>query len=75
MTHFELQNSAKGATLTENLLLWNLKRKTNSADGKPEPLAHLYRDSLGPVISPYQLGNRKNKPLALNKSYRKTDVL
>ena len=75
MTHFELQNSAKGATLAENLLLWNLKCKTNSADGKPEPLAHLYRDPLGPVISPYQLGNWKNKPLALNKSYPATEVL
>ena len=75
MTHFELQHSAKGATLAENLLLWNLKRKTNSADGKPEPLAHLYRDPLGPVICPYQLGNGKNKPLALNNSYRATDVL
>ena len=75
MTHFELQSSAKGAPRTENLRLWNLKRKTNSADGKPEPLAHLYRDPLGPVISPYQLGNWKNKPLALNKSYPATEVL
>ena len=75
MTHFELQNSAKDATLAENVLLWNLKRRTNSADRKPEPLAHLYRDPLGPVISPYQLGNRKNKPLELNKSYRTTEVL
>ena len=75
MTHFELQNSAKGVTLAENLLLWNLKCKTNSADGKPEPLAQLHRDPLGPVISPYQLGNPKNKPLALNKSYRATEVL
>ena len=40
MTHFELQNSAKAASLAENLLLGNLKRKTNSADRKPEPLAH-----------------------------------
>ena len=75
MTHFELQNTAKGATLTEKLLLWYLNRKTNSAGGKPEPLVHLYRDPLGPVISPYQLGNRKNKPLTLNKSYRATEVL
>ena len=40
MTHFELQNSAKAASLAENLLLGNLKRKTNGADRKPEPLAH-----------------------------------
>ena len=40
MTHFELQNSAKAAPLAENLLLRNLKRKTQSADRKPEPLAH-----------------------------------
>ena len=75
MTHFELQNSAKGATLAENLLLWSLKRKPNSADRKPGALTYLYRDPLGPVISPYQLGNQKNKPLALNKSYRTTEVL
>ena len=65
MTHCELQNSGKDATLAEDLLLGNLKRKTNSAHRKPE--------SLG--ISPYQLGNRKNKPLALNKSYRAAEVL
>ena len=40
MTHFELQNSAKAASLAENLLLGDLKRKTNGADRKPEPLAH-----------------------------------
>ena len=73
MTHFELQNLAKAATLAEDLLLGNLKRKTNSADRKPEPLAHLYKGPVG--ISPYQLGNRKNKSLALNKSYRAAGVL
>ena len=40
MTHFELENSAKAASLAENLLLGNLKRKANGADRKPEPLAH-----------------------------------
>ena len=40
MTHFELQNSAKAASLAENLLLGNLKRKKNVADREPEPLAH-----------------------------------
>ena len=40
MTHFELQNSAKAASLAENLLLGNLKRQKNVADREPEPLAH-----------------------------------
>ena len=40
LTHFELQNSAKAASLAENLLLGDIKRKTNGADCKPEPLAH-----------------------------------
>ena len=51
MTHFELQNSAKAASLAENLLLGNLKRKTHSADRKLEPLAHLYWDPLGFLLT------------------------
>ena len=44
-------NSAKATSLAENLLLGNLKRKTNSADRKPEPLAHLYWDPLGFLLT------------------------
>ena len=52
MTHFELQNSAKAASLAENLILGNLKHKINGADRKPEATRSLV---LGPVgISPYQ---------------------
>ena len=57
MTHFELQNSAKAASLAENLLLGNLKRKKkNSADRKPEPLAHLYWDPLGFLLTNKETG-------------------
>ena len=56
MTHFELQNSAKAASLAENLLLGNLKRKTHSADRKPEPLAHLYWDSLEFLLTNKETG-------------------
>ena len=48
MTHFELQNSAKAASLAENLLLGNLNvKQISSADHKPEPLALLYWNQLG----------------------------
>ena len=67
MTHFELQISAKAASLVKNLFLGNLKRQRTSADHKPEPSSHLRWDSVG--ISPYQKGDRKKKLLALNKSY------
>ena len=73
MTHFELQNSAKAASLAENLLLGNLKRKTNGADRKPEPIAHLYWDPLGFLLTNKETG--KISPLALNRSYRAAEVL
>ena len=56
MTHFELENSAKAASLAENLLLRNLKRKTHSADRKPEPLAYLYWDPLGFLLTNKETG-------------------
>ena len=56
MTHFELQNSAKAASLAENLLLRNLKSKSHSADRKPEPLAHLYWDLLGFLLTNKETG-------------------
>ena len=56
MTHFELQNSAKAASLAENLLLGNLKRKSHSGDRKPEPLAHLFWDPLGFLLTNKETG-------------------
>ena len=56
MTHFELQNSAKAASLAENLLLGNLKSKSHNADRKPEPLAHLYWDLLGFLLTNKETG-------------------
>ena len=56
MTHFKLQNSAKAASVAENLLLRNLKRKTNSADQKAEPLAYLYWDPLGFLLTNKETG-------------------
>ena len=56
MTHFESQNSAKAASLAENLLLGNLKRTTNSAAYKPEPLAHLYWEPLRFLLTNKEAG-------------------
>ena len=56
MTHFELHNSAKAASLAENLLPGNLKRKTHSADREPEPLVHLYWDPLGFLLTNKKTG-------------------
>ncbi|CAH3182579.1 unnamed protein product [Porites lobata] len=70
MTHFELQNSAKAASLAENLLLRNLKSKSHSADRKPEPLAHLYWDLLG-----FLLTNKETRRISPLRSIKATGRL
>ena len=72
MTHFELLNSAKAASLAENVVFGNLKRKTNSAACKPEPLAHLYWEPLGLLLTNKEAGRisplRSIKATGLRKS-------
>ena len=72
LTHFELQNSAKAASLAENLPVGNLKRKSHSGDRKPEPLAHLYWDPLGFLLTNKETGTisplRSIKPTGRRKS-------
>ena len=67
MTHFELQNSAKAASLAENLPVGNLKRQSYSGDRKPEPLAHLYWDPLG-----FLLTNKETRRISPLRSIKPT---